>query len=126
MNRVVGTIQLNSSEIIKIIRACGKSGVTRLSCGDLQVNFEPKKSPWTEIPAGLPLVDQKIPSGQQMELFQKEQLQTAHKQLVDDNISSMETELDQMQILNPHEYEDLLMREELEDAEEHRGTERSI
>jgi len=120
-------MDLSSKDIVKIIRESSKSGVTRLSWHGLEVDFKARKSAWTEIPS-LPLVEQQFPI-RQLEKQHIEQDVVAKQAMVERNIAIMQEEIDQLHILEPHEAEELICKEELEDGgeeEEHRGSEQSL
>jgi len=101
--------ELDSYAMCSVIRQCGESGVYEAKIGDLELKLAPKKE-----------VFEKVPEKEQdgLEPVNEEQYRESEKELAKQEQLLKQATLDELEITNPSLYEELLLNEELIDAEE--------
>lgn len=98
-------MSFSADELVRVIRACHKAGVTELKIGEILVKFGNGDTPERKTAGAA------IPTVTEAELKEVQQ-----HLLVEENLEHAEEQLSLMQLEDPAQYERLILERELEDS----------
>lgn len=97
---------METKELIKLINACKRSGVTELNVGDVAIKLEKKGD---SISSANKVSEIPIPSADELKTQKEDALFQANIEASDEDLSTLHVE-------DPSRFEELLLSKELEDS----------